>query len=517
MKTAEILEKTYQCETLEELFTLINGNNLVFGHQGWGQQVKNPFLMEYKGNNREPVNTPLEGEDYYNYPSNIELSFQIYQAYVNNSWISDSNLIKLPLKMEQKLVYFGEDQNVYQTTWSFVSKDPFSPAKTYTEYAGKTQLFYPREQAIIKLEKWKKVNRITEVNLYCLQPRTTILKWYSNKNPYGYKWLTTDYLNPNRERIYKGCKGWEDIPFIVTHNELELLDKMVINDTKGLKMMDSITTICCTNSNRAAYNKMFKEGHNASQIFALPMDFVRVLWNKTDVQEWDTIRKMAQLRNCSIDDIIQCEQRFNKDEIRKMDEILRAKDINGKNVFTLTTLINYLGKIDVNEAISTYEGLPLIADVISMSRQAGEVPNFDTDSLKRTHDLTMRNLQYVKDAKTAKGVAAAYNGKYNYKNGSFLVRQIKNYDDLLDEGRQQDNCLRYCYAARIANKSSLIYVMRRSNNPDKSYISIELDPTGSHVRQQLTAHNMPITDQKALDFLKDWHDFRAEINNKEVK
>ena len=86
----------------------------------------------------------------------------------------------------------------------------------------------------------------------------------------------------------------------------------------------------------------------------------------------------------------------------------------------------------------------------------------------------------------------------------------------MDEGRQQDNCLRYCYASRIANGTSVIYVMRSKKDPDKSLISVEIDPTGAFRRQQYLSHDRDIKDQKQLNFLEKWDKYREKINNKEI-
>jgi hypothetical protein len=248
------------------------------------------------------------------------------------------------------------------------------------------------------------------------------------------------------------------------------------------------------------------------------MDAVKVLWNKPSIQYWDSTRKLLKLRNCSVDDIIRCDEYgYNADIYRKIDEILRAKDAEGNPIFSFTGLVNYLRRIDVNEAIGLYEGTILIKDTITMAKQANQLTSnlFDTDSLKRTHDVMMRNATIVRNEKIAQGVALACNDKYNYQLGEYFVRQIKTYDDLINEGEQQQNCLRYCYADSIARKTCLIYVMRRVDDPDHSLISIELDPTGTNVRQQLMRYNTPINSKKELEFLSKWAEYREKVNAKE--
>lgn len=519
MNTKTLLEKTYECKNLEELYTLINGTNSVWSSDSNG----------YWGNNRDYFlgtlygNTILNGSrikdsEIDNFPELYPVNFETYYEYNGGETLRNPDWVRLPQEIKKNFLYFGEDEKVYMTNLSFVPKDPNKIIRASDGYRG-SRHYYEKDNVILKVAKWKTVERIADIDLLCLQPVSVVLNWYKQKNQYGYKWLMEDYLgqdrNHNNGRYYYR-RFDADIPFIVTHSELELLDKMTINDRKGLALIDSIANKYSTKSDRQMYNRMFKNGTKAADIFALPMNFVRVLWSKPDIKTWDTTRKMVNLRDCTIDDIVRCDERnMRNDQYGKIDEILRAKDHNGKPVFTFTTLLNYLQKIDVNEAIELDEGLALIADTITMARQARQIPNFDTDSLKRTHDIMMRNARYVRNEKTVQGIEASCNKKYNFQDGKYFVRQIESYADLMDEGEQQHNCLRYCYASRIADKTSLIYVMRKVDEPKKSLISIELDPTGEVVRQKLAAYNAQITNEGQLKFIEKWNDYRAKINAKE--
>lgn len=532
MTTKELLEKTYECKTLEELYALINGHPYVrvAPLYRWGDGSREPLIQKLEKNNTVIPDLNITSEASIRrltlpatLPKIKEITYSTYYKYdrATQQTISREDWVRLPRNLG-KFLYFGEKQEIYVTS---IEIHPAAEPVVKGEYDY--DRYYSKYATTIKMDPWKKIDKITDSadELTCLQSIQDLLSWYQAKNPYGYKWLTEDYLiRPTKEEVSTNLP-WRkrnyapDIPFIITHDEVELLDKMVVSGHKGPAILDYICGTSASTSDRQLYHRMFKTGGKKPQeIFALSMDAVKVLWNKPSIQYWDSTRKLLKLRNCSIDDIVRCDEYgYDAETYRKIDEILRAKDAEGNPIFSFTGLINYLRRIDVNEAISLYEGMILIKDTIAMARQVNQLTSnlFDTDSLKRTHDVIMRNASIVRNEKIAQGVALACNNKYNYQLGEYFVRQIKTYDDLINEGEQQQNCLRYCYANPIANKTCLIYVMRRVDDPDRSLISIELDPTGTRVRQQLMRFNNPINSEKQLAFLAKWAEYREKVNAKE--
>lgn len=56
-------------------------------------------------------------------------------------------------------------------------------------------------------------------------------------------------------------------------------------------------------------------------------------------------------------------------------------------------------------------------------------------------------------------------------NEQFTVVVPSSLKDFTDEGKQQNNCVGYYYHKSIAKGSNLIYFIRKTNSPDKSYIT----------------------------------------------
>lgn len=452
-------------------------------------------------------------------------NFRTFSNGPYNHRVVDFGYVSLPSALEHPIYWFDkEDKCVYLGEAEYILdksiKKPLTKVNTDEYYYYGDRTFYEKSQAMLVI-KWKKVNRPTK-NGFLLQSIEAIVNWINDE---WYKKWVIDFINTHQFRQLD-----YSITFIVTHPEIELLSKMTIEGITGLPLLKIVTGEMeesedyryhrcwgCTDTDRVTYNRNFHEGKNLKEICALPLNVIRSLWAYQNVNVWDTVRKMMTLRGCTPDEAIRClDRNFRNDQLSKIDEILRQK-YNNKNIFTYTTLFNYLDRLDVNEAIQLDEALMLIVDTLSMHRQVNEEPKFmEKDSLKREHDLIMRKQREVRDELTAQRIKERYDDKYYFEDSDFLIRQIRSYEDLMDEGRQQDNCLRYCYASRIAAGTSVIYVMRSKKDPDKSLISVEIDPTGAFRRQQYLSHDRDIKDQKQLNFLEKWDKYREKINNKEI-
>lgn len=204
---------------------------------------------------------------------------------------------------------------------------------------------------------------------------------------------------------------------------------------------------------------------------------------------------------------------FMLEHIKNVEEILEYRHENGNAIFTYKGLMNYLERIDVYEAISREEGLQLLCDYLRICQEMGMVPRTDSDSLIREHNVAARLLrQWQEDRrKQAKsgGMAerkAQMQGlipALEYSEDIYFIKPILDYDALIDEATQQHNCLA-CYADNIINGDSIVLQMRETRTPEKSLISIELDPNLRSLRQVYLASNRPVRNKSQLDFIARW-------------
>ena len=254
-----------------------------------------------------------------------------------------------------------------------------------------------------------------------------------------------------------------------------------------------------------AFNRLTQPGTKLKNIFKTSKDVYTTLRGETDLEIWDVYRKMAKTGKLTKETIEQAYwMHFDADDLKTVNSILDRRH-SGKPVFTWHTLMNYLQRLDTFQAISAREAFPLLNDYLSMCEQLEIQPRIDSDSLKREHDVTARTIREKRDEILEKKMenACEYLSENDYSEDVFFIRGIRNHSDLIDEAKQQRNCVG-SYGQRIINHQSLIYVMRETARPNRSLITVEINPECDRIRQKFLAFNQPVTDKKQNEFLERW-------------
>lgn len=69
------------------------------------------------------------------------------------------------------------------------------------------------------------------------------------------------------------------------------------------------------------------------------------------------------------------------------------------------------------------------------------------------------------------------------------------------------------YAEKVSNKETFVCFIRKKQNPDKSYISCEVDKKGK-IKQFKLAYNSEITSEKDINFRKKYQEYLNGVWNK---
>ena len=204
----------------------------------------------------------------------------------------------------------------------------------------------------------------------------------------------------------------------------------------------------------------------------------------------------------------------------KILQLLKEKDINK---------IRYLEKF-VNYGDSTYD-LEEIAKYISLNRfikyskiHHGKVSTYIykdylrfakllgldlknnkyafPKNLEKEHDKLEK--QYKIESEKVLQKAIIKRGKElssnKYQDKKFIILPASSLKDLLDESKQQNNCVR-TYAEKYAQKECDIYFMRNIKKPNKSLVTIEVN--NNRVVQSRIKNNYNPTESQ-LKFLHQW-------------
>lgn len=88
--------------------------------------------------------------------------------------------------------------------------------------------------------------------------------------------------------------------------------------------------------------------------------------------------------------------------------------------------------------------------------------------------------------------------KYRYEQGGYQIRPCKNVSEIIDEGRLQHHCVGGDrYLKRHNEGRSYILVLRRKEDPDKPFVTVEIDPQ-CNVMQWYGAYDKKDNDEIGL-------------------
>lgn len=332
--------------------------------------------------------------------------------------------------------------------------------------------------------KMQKAPRLTR-ELTLLQDNDELAAILESTHPYAAEWAK---------------KNSADAVCLLMAPQIEILAKagygFALDFTKFIRLQDKECEL---------FGRLCVRGTKPQNIFKTSKAVYSVLKDCKDMETWDCYRRMFKTGKINADIVQEAyARRYSAKELESISSIL-AKRHNGKAVFTWNSLMQYLTRLDTFEAIAPNEAFMLLNDYLSMCSQLNMEPRIDGDSLKREHDIAARNIRNRRDEILAEKMKDACEkmSRYDYSENIYFVRAIRGHEDLLDEARQQHNCVA-SYGYRIADGSSYIYVMREVSHPDRSLITIELTPSNKSIRQKFLAYNQPIHNRSQSEFLDRW-------------
>lgn len=124
------------------------------------------------------------------------------------------------------------------------------------------------------------------------------------------------------------------------------------------------------------------------------------------------------------------------------------------------------------------------------------------DKLKTMHDLYNKQLKIMEQERITKCIEKRLETliKNVFKNKEFIIFPASSVADLVEESKQQNNCVR-TYAEKYADGNCDIYFMRKIDTPNVSLVTVEV--RDNKVVQKRTKNNEK-TNKKQDKFLDTW-------------
>lgn len=103
-------------------------------------------------------------------------------------------------------------------------------------------------------------------------------------------------------------------------------------------------------------------------------------------------------------------------------------------------------------------------------------------------------------------------------NDNYTIVVPRKMEDFTDEGKQQNNCVGYYYHDSIAGHTNFIYFIRKTSNPNKSYITNRFNFSYKETVESRICNNEDVEDELAMELIKEIDEKINEIiRTKKIK
>lgn len=189
---------------------------------------------------------------------------------------------------------------------------------------------------------------------------------------------------------------------------------------------------------------------------------------------------------------------------------------------TPNELVNYIRKQMEKDGITFFEGeLQTYCDYLDMARKQklnlAHPMFYKPKDLRAAHDECVLNGKKKEFDLRAEEILEkfpliqenmdAIRERYSYEGEKFCIRVPRGIQDILREGRALGHCIDTTdrYFDRINQNISYLLFLRRIEDPEKSYYTLEVEPGGT-IRQQRTTGNNQNKEEVAeyMPFIREW-------------
>ena len=125
-------------------------------------------------------------------------------------------------------------------------------------------------------------------------------------------------------------------------------------------------------------------------------------------------------------------------------------------------------------------------------------------NLKQAHERTMAQINFEKNKADQEKFQKAVEKmeQYTWEWNGLLIRPARQQEELRKEGAELHHCVGG-YCKRIAEQETMVFLIRKTEEPDKPYYTLELQ--NKLVKQCRTEHNKSYgTDPEVFEFVDQW-------------
>lgn len=166
------------------------------------------------------------------------------------------------------------------------------------------------------------------------------------------------------------------------------------------------------------------------------------------------------------------------------------------------------------ELIQTWEDYICMVNRLKMDTRIEAI--YRPKNLKKAHDEAVQLSGGGEIAKRAGKIAEAFpdieriyediREKYEYEGGKYCIIVPERIEDIIHEGRILGHCLDRSdiYFERIQKRESYIVFLRLTQEPDKPYYTLEIEPGGAARQKRTYGDNQNKDFEEAKAFIRSW-------------
>lgn len=229
--------------------------------------------------------------------------------------------------------------------------------------------------------------------------------------------------------------------------------------------------------NLALCPKTFNKKGNFQERFGVPKEYAPYIKKYNLDMDELKILSYTKIKNIAfIKKVKKCNFDFNKLEKYNIDikELLKRTDINIHNTYEYYDYLKFVNAL----------GLDLKDKTIKYPK-----------NIEEAHDKYLKQYNDQKNELLNKNIKKRYMEleSKTYSDKNYIIRAAKSYEDMKDESKQMNNCVR-TYAEDYSNSECDIYFMRLISEKNKSLVTVEV--RNNEIVQKRTKNNKCTTKEQ---------------------
>lgn len=194
-------------------------------------------------------------------------------------------------------------------------------------------------------------------------------------------------------------------------------------------------------------------------------------------------------------------------------------ELNWHNVSIIKEISKYVPIKKLMKYPKGLNNLDVYRDYLEMAEKLSYNYKSKKDLFPRNliarHDKMQTQIKVTKDMNTQFAVYLRFLelSKYTYSDGKYIIFAAPSVDGMVDEGKQQGNCVGYMYLHSYMQGNTEIFFIRKVDDVTKSFITLEYR-NGKVVQKELPHHSRDFTTEQN-EFIDKWIGYRSFMDNKE--